>query len=461
MSESDASAVAPVLTLETRQSLAGMRFDQLDREEQIVQQAIALAVAQHTQTDFKRISDDQIIVPEENYRLILSKNAEELGLPEVPKAPFLHNFAPWNKNLGNLGVVLGNIKLLSVTMASFEKEIYEKVDKSEVSVKVVEKMKKALAELDEKILNADVEMLTHVDVYNAMISAKEAIAEIFDVVFPDSADDSYTRVPLYCHCRTAFSAFRAMIQCDSCKEWFHLDCEGISIPENKFADVYTYVCTLCDPIHQSKVVYKSFSTESYFNRISAGSSEKTPRPKASKPKPTKKDESAKVTKPRVTKKSEEGSIKEETAEKNVKTSRRKRSLPVQEDTEDEIDVEKEKAKGEQLQPIDPEDAAMFEKNGKKLKSLEAVVREGGVMKSKRTQKKPVLYEPEQRRKFVRQKGRSPAAKSKSEVQESAEKPAKRPRKRKSSGKSEAEHDADPVDDINEVVPSPTPSTPTE
>jgi hypothetical protein len=284
-----------------------------------------------------------------------------------------------------------------------------------------------LEELNARILDGDGNGLTSLEVYNAMKGAKDVISEIFEFLFPESAEDGvYTRVPLYCHCKSAFSAYRAMIQCDACKEWFHLECEGVSIPENKYADVYTYVCSLCDPTHQPKVVFKSFSTISYFNRPSS-ISDKAPR-KKSLPKSGK-----------GAKNSDEDNIKvkENKIEKTEKksSSRRRKAEVQDEEQEEEEEVVKKREAVNQLEPISLEDAAAFEKDGKKLKSLEAVVREGGVMKTKRERKRPISFTQELQK--SEKKKQKPRVQKRNLRSASPAKPAKRKyTKRKSLPKTE-------------------------
>lgn len=50
---------------------------------------------------------------------------------------------------------------------------------------------------------------------------------------------------LYCICRQPGSDERAMIACDTCDDWFHADCVGVS--EDSIRLIDRFVCPLCEP----------------------------------------------------------------------------------------------------------------------------------------------------------------------------------------------------------------------
>ena len=52
---------------------------------------------------------------------------------------------------------------------------------------------------------------------------------------------------VYCVCRGPYSKHRFMIECYSCKEWFHGDCVGVS--EGDADNIEDYYCSQCQVHH--------------------------------------------------------------------------------------------------------------------------------------------------------------------------------------------------------------------
>ena len=66
-------------------------------------------------------------------------------------------------------------------------------------------------------------------------------------------------VPVYCHCRQPDDGF-TMIQCDSCKEWFHESC--CQVDGKAIEDSDTYVCDVCGKFHaQLSIIACSVDTD--------------------------------------------------------------------------------------------------------------------------------------------------------------------------------------------------------
>ena len=54
-------------------------------------------------------------------------------------------------------------------------------------------------------------------------------------------------IPLYCHCRQP-DTNKAMIQCGTCKKWYHPECENkVNIPVNNITEM---VCSRCSTVYR-------------------------------------------------------------------------------------------------------------------------------------------------------------------------------------------------------------------
>jgi hypothetical protein len=59
----------------------------------------------------------------------------------------------------------------------------------------------------------------------------------------DEEDDNYSDEKLYCICRQPYNEEKFMICCDTCDEWYHGDCVGISAQQGR--RLPHYVCPSC------------------------------------------------------------------------------------------------------------------------------------------------------------------------------------------------------------------------
>ncbi|CAH1784410.1 unnamed protein product [Owenia fusiformis] len=59
---------------------------------------------------------------------------------------------------------------------------------------------------------------------------------------------------LYCLCRKPYDKTQFMIECESCKDWFHGRCVGVA--ERQAADIESYHCPTCQGIHGPLVLKK-------------------------------------------------------------------------------------------------------------------------------------------------------------------------------------------------------------
>lgn len=56
---------------------------------------------------------------------------------------------------------------------------------------------------------------------------------------------------LYCLCQQPYNVDTAMISCDSCEEWYHLKCMGLT--QSATRTIKKYMCPLCDALRGNKV----------------------------------------------------------------------------------------------------------------------------------------------------------------------------------------------------------------
>ncbi|XP_077449575.1 lysine-specific demethylase 7A isoform X1 [Stigmatopora argus] len=60
--------------------------------------------------------------------------------------------------------------------------------------------------------------------------------------------------PLYCVCRQPYDVSRFMIECDTCKDWFHGSC--VHVEEHQAVDIDVYHCPNCDVLHGPSLMKK-------------------------------------------------------------------------------------------------------------------------------------------------------------------------------------------------------------
>ncbi|XP_047269032.1 chromatin remodeling protein EBS isoform X2 [Capsicum annuum] len=67
------------------------------------------------------------------------------------------------------------------------------------------------------------------------------------------------RVPVYCKCEMPYNPDDLMVQCETCKDWFHPTCMSMTIEEAKKLD--PFLCSLCSSKDADKRPLNSFHVE--------------------------------------------------------------------------------------------------------------------------------------------------------------------------------------------------------
>jgi hypothetical protein len=83
----------------------------------------------------------------------------------------------------------------------------------------------------------------HLELWNSARAGRVAVAAVLQSLTSTSCD---YRAPLYCRCNSRFSSGLPMIQCDTCDEWFHTSCQGLTIPETRIDEVAHFSCKHCN-----------------------------------------------------------------------------------------------------------------------------------------------------------------------------------------------------------------------
>ena len=54
---------------------------------------------------------------------------------------------------------------------------------------------------------------------------------------------------IYCTCRTLNDVKRPMIQCDNCRRYYHMDCEGLNSTASELYSSLKWFCSICEKDH--------------------------------------------------------------------------------------------------------------------------------------------------------------------------------------------------------------------